>query len=124
MNVLICGDRNWTDQDTIENYIKTLSPNSVIIHGGCRGADTIANDMAIKHGHLVNDFPAYWESYGAAAGPIRNGEMLKQGKPELVVAFHDNLENSKGTKDMIRQAKRAGVPVEVRRSNNSRKAEE
>ena len=50
MNVIICGDRNWTDRDTIEDYIKTLPPNSVIIHGACRGADIIAHELAIKHG--------------------------------------------------------------------------
>lgn len=124
MNVLICGDRNWTDRETIEEYIKALPPNSVIIHGNCRGVDTIANEMAIKHGHLVNDFSAQWGIYGAAAGPIRNGEMLKYGNPELVVAFHDDLKHSKGTKDMIRQAKEVGIPIEIRTSNNSRKEKE
>jgi len=31
--------------------------------------------------------------------------MLDCEKPELVIAFHENIENSKGTKDMIRRAK-------------------
>lgn len=124
MRVIICGDRNWTDRDTIEEYIKTLPPESIIIHGDCRGVDTIANEFAIKHGHWINDFPAHWGIYGAAAGPIRNGEMLKYGYPDLVVAFHDNLEKSKGTKDMIRQAKAAGVPTEVCTSNKSGEKDE
>lgn len=119
MRVIICGSRNWTDRDTIEDYIKTLPPNSTVIHGACRGADIIAHNLALKHGHRINDFPAEWGIYGFAAGPIRNGEMLKYGDPEFVVAFHDDLENSKGTKDMVRQARAAGVPVEVRSSNKS-----
>lgn len=33
------------------------------------------------------------------------------GQPDLVLAFHDNLSESKGTRDMVQRAKRAGVPV-------------
>lgn len=43
----------------------------------------------------------------------RNKEMLEKGKPDLVVAFHENLEKSKGTKNMIMQAKAKGVPIKV-----------
>jgi hypothetical protein len=114
MIVLICGDRHWTNEEAIENYILSLPSDSTIIHGACRGADTIAHKMALKHGLKVYEFPAEWGLHGFAAGPIRNRKMLEQGDPEVVVAFHDNLEKSKGTKDMIRQAENAGVPVIVR----------
>ncbi len=49
---------------------------------------------------------AKWETYGKAAGPIRNREMLLN-LPALVVAFP----GGKGTADMVRQAERAGIPV-------------
>jgi len=39
--------------------------------------------------------------------------MLDEGKPTYVLAFHDNLAESKGTKDMVTRAKKAGIPVEV-----------
>lgn len=42
-----------------------------------------------------------------AAGPIRDQEMLDKGKPDLVVAFLGN----RGTADMVRRAREAGVPV-------------
>lgn len=38
--------------------------------------------------------------------------MLKLGA-DLVLAFHDDLESSSGTKDMLTIARKAGVPVEV-----------
>ena len=41
---------------------------------------------------------------------IRNGEMLRDA-PDLVLAFHNNIAESRGTADMIRQARRAGVAV-------------
>lgn len=37
--------------------------------------------------------------------------MLDEGKPDLVVAFL--AQNSRGTKDMISRAKKAGVEVKV-----------
>ena len=76
MRVLICGDRKWTDKETIEAYIKTLEPGSVVIQGKCRGADWIARTFALKHRYKVEDYPAKWELYGRAAGPMRNTQML------------------------------------------------
>lgn len=43
--------------------------------------------------------------------PIRNKQMLDEGKPDLVLAFHTDIENSKGTKNMIYQAKKRGIKV-------------
>ena len=37
--------------------------------------------------------------------------MLDESKPDLVVYFHDDIENSKGTKDMITRAEKANIPV-------------
>ncbi len=116
MRVLICGDRDWKDYESLERYIKALPPGSVIINGRCRGVDNMARFLARQLGYETMDFPADWEGYGRSAGPIRNKQMLDEGKPELVVAFHDNLSESKGTADMIRQAKGWGVPVKVRGS--------
>lgn len=31
--------------------------------------------------------------------------------PDLVLYFHRNLRNSKGTKNMVEQAEKAGVPI-------------
>ena len=41
-------------------------------------------------------FPADWARHGNSAGPIRNGQMLAAGKPELVVAFPGG-----GTADIV-----------------------
>ena len=52
----------------------------------------------------VIKFPAEWDKYGKAAGVLRNQQMLDEGYPDLVVYFHKDLENSKGTKDMVTRA--------------------
>lgn len=113
MRVLICGSRNWTDEETIENYIKTLPTYAVVIQGMCKGADMIARCLAKKHGHLVMDYPANWSKYGDAAGPIRNKRMLDKGGPDVVIAFHDHIQESQGTKNMIEQTMKRGIPYRV-----------
>jgi hypothetical protein len=54
---------------------------------------------------------ANWKLFGLSAGPIRNQQMLDEGKPDFVIAFHDNLYASRGTQDMVTRAMKAGVPV-------------
>ena len=111
VRVLICGDRNWTDRGPIEAYLASLTPEfTVVVHGGARGADMIGGEVAKQMGMAVEQYSANWKQYGKAAGPIRNCQML-DSQIDLVVWFHDNIESSKGTKNMIVQAKKAGVNV-------------
>lgn len=107
---LICGDRNWSDQPLITavlTHIKNSfreANNLTVIHGDATGADTMAGIAATKLGFKVEVFRPEWRKFGRAAGPIRNQQMLSVGKPDFVIAFHDNIEASKGTKDMVKQA--------------------
>ncbi len=125
MNILICGSRDWDDFTTIKKYleeVKNTADNNLqkpitIIHGGCKGADSIAGYQAKQLGFQVRVFKADWNKYGKAAGPIRNKQMLDEGNPNLVVAFHNALEESKGTLDMVSQAKKAGINVIVIKSD-------
>jgi len=118
MRVLVCGDRNWTDVDAIHNRLFLVAldtpPSKItVIHGAARGADQIAHRVARELGCAVMPFPADWVRYGRAAGPVRNRQMLVEGRPDRVLAFHNNLSESRGTADMVRRARKAGIPVEV-----------
>jgi hypothetical protein len=128
MRVLVCGDRNWIDYDLIASRLDKLmtevdreddGPCLTVIQGCARGADSLAGEWVDRNlvyyeGNAVQQkFPADWKQYGRAAGPIRNQQMLREGKPDLVLAFHDDIENSKGTKDMVNRAKRAGILTKV-----------
>lgn len=109
MTVLVCGDRRW--KHGAAPIIKALRDHRAtsVIHGAARGADT-CGDFAAKTLRLpVQSFPADWERHGKAAGPIRNQRMLDEGKPDLVLAFHDDIDSSKGTRHMVAIATRAGV---------------
>jgi len=113
MKILICGDRHWSDRKTIRSFIRTLASDTTVIHGAANGADSIAGEEAILAGLKVISVPAKWAQYGRAAGVIRNRVMLSMN-PDLVVAFHNHIEASKGTKDCITEANRRGIPTEVK----------
>lgn len=58
--------------------------------------------------HLITEtYLADWNTHGNSAGPIRNKQMLDEGKPDLILAFP----GGKGTADMIRQVSAARLPV-------------
>lgn len=114
MKVIICGDRNWTDYKMIEAFIVTLPKDTIIIEGDCKETDQLSGLIGKKYGYEVISVPAEWKKYGRKAGPIRNQEILDEYKPDLVVAFHNDIEHSKGTKNMIDLAIKAGVHVELK----------
>lgn len=118
MRILITGDRNWTDKEFINKVLRELwyedeYDDLVIIHGCAKGADSIAGEIGKQNSQNVVEFPADWDKYGKAAGPTRNQQMLDEGKPELVLAFHDNIELSKGTKHMVKISQKAGIETRV-----------
>ncbi len=121
MRVLVCGGRDFKDEAFVERilsdrlYPYLFSNKQVtIIEGGARGVDTFALNWVLARVHSdypprVEEYPADWEKYGWAAGPIRNIQMLDEGKPDLVIAFP----GGRGTKNMVNQARDRGVPVEI-----------
>ena len=115
MRVLVTGDRNYNKLGIIERELKKFPSGTIIIHGAAPGADTLAGFVAERIGlKVINDgkgFPADWRRYGKGAGPVRNKQMLDEGKPDLILAFHDDIKNSKGTKNMINKGIKAGKRI-------------
>lgn len=112
LRVLICGSRDWGDAKLIRYIMEQLPRNTIIIEGGARGADTLAASIADQLGFAVEEYPADW-SMGKSAGYIRNRQMLEEGKPDLVIAFSEDIRSSKGTLNMVKQAKKAEVPIRI-----------
>lgn len=110
MKILVTGDRNWQDYWTVLNALKEYGATSVV-HGAAAGADTVAKNAAIDLGIEHIPYKADWKTYGRAAGSIRNRKQFDHELPDLVLAFHDNLKESKGTKDMIEYALSQGAKV-------------
>lgn len=112
MKILVCGGRDWANRRVIKKRLLELPCNTIIIEGGCKGADLMAREIALEIGLEVVEFPAAWKKYGKSAGIKRNIKMLDT-KPHLVLAFHDNIRKSKGTKHTVGEARRRGIDVEV-----------
>lgn len=84
----------------------------IVIQGGARGADRLAGQIAAAFGIDCIEVPAEWDRYGRGAGPKRNQKMLEM-EPNLVLAFHEQMDLGKGTRDMVTRARKAGIDVEV-----------
>lgn len=114
--VLVCGGRDYKDRDKIYHVLDAqlakIGDKMLLINGGAPGADTIAREWAVdrKVDHLT--LYAKWDRFGRAAGPIRNRRMAKKG-PRLVLAFHEDLNRSKGTKDMVRRSRDMKIKTKV-----------
>jgi len=108
MRVLVCGGRDFHDAALVERTLNDIEPPvRVVIEGGASGADYLGRTWAKLRQRGVETYDAMWKRDGKAAGPIRNQAMLVNGRPDLVVAFP----GGRGTADMVRRAKAAGVPV-------------
>ena len=112
--VLVCGGRNFDDGAAVAAAMKKTNP-VFIIQGGANGADRIASMWADTQFIEQLTIEADWRTHGKAAGPIRNGQMLRIGQAIAevmgwsfgVVAFP----GGRGTANMMKQAREAGVPV-------------
>ena len=130
MKLLVTGDRNWTNYDSIVDAFESVcvefevEPSEIIlVHGGQRGADLISDVCGKLLGMEVREYSAHWnhtklcpkgcrEMVGRPAGPIRNKKMLKENPDiDLALAFHPNLKESKGTSKMVGQLEKAGIEV-------------
>jgi hypothetical protein len=90
--------------DINDNWLPT---DITIISGGAKGVDRAAEDFANVQFCALQIFEADWKTHGKRAGYLRNVQMLKEGKPDLVVAFP----GGKGTAMMIDLAIKAKVKV-------------
>lgn len=101
--VLVCGGRDYEDFVHLTEVLNAVRPATVIT-GGARGADRLAMRWAAHVGVPLQTYPAKWDEHGRSAGPIRNQQMLDEGKPDLVLAFPGGA----GTADMVRRARAQG----------------
>lgn len=113
--VIIAGSRSFSDYVTLQaacdNILsqKRMTHTIVIISGTARGADTLGEQYAHERGYTIERFPADWQQYGKTAGLVRNRQMADNA--DALIVFWDS--QSKGTKNMIMEAKKKGIAVRV-----------
>ena len=112
MQTIIAGSRNLEDYNlVIEAVSKAPWEPTVVVSGGAKGIDSLAEQWAVATGIPCEKYPANWKKYGRAAGPIRNKEMAE--KAEALIAIWDGKSN--GTKNMIALARKAELSIFVYR---------
>lgn len=104
MKIAIVGSRHFSRPDLVARFVKTLDTSNEIWSGGAKGVDAWAVEVAKERGMVTEELFADWETLGRRAGPERNTQLVET--VDAVVAFWDG--SSRGTKDTIRKAKKAG----------------
>ena len=108
MTVLVCGGRDYANRERLYRVLDfNRAKIGMIVHGGAAGADTMAGGWAVANEVPCLRVPAQWRVHGKKAGFMRNQQMLRMAKPDLVVAFPGGV----GTQNMIALARKAGVRV-------------
>lgn len=110
----MAGTRDYRKPSKVRGYIRlaleellTSPLQPIEIASGLSGAvDLVAKRYARDHGIAYTGFAADWETYGKAAGPKRNKAQAKWGN--TLLAIWDG--KSRGTKNMIDEARKAGYP--------------
>lgn len=103
IRVLVCGSETWSDSRFMLHTLRQLPAGSIIIEGGAKGADTMAARYADQLGFEVEEFSANTDSQ----------ELLDEGEPDVVIAFHESIADSEATKEICLLAKRDGIPVKI-----------
>lgn len=120
-----CG---WVMEDVFGHEWQEFAHRHTHVLSGCaKGADALGIQWANEHGIPIMRFPADWDTYGKAAGPIRNKEMVmtaKKGSQQratiaqenefakaILIAFWDG--KSKGTRNIIETARKEGLETIV-----------
>lgn len=135
--ILVTGSRYWRDTEAIRIALAEVwHPDAVLVNGYAKGADTLAYSCWRGWGGQTEAYPADWHgpcraecqpghrrpssaarSICPAAGNYRNQRMVDLGA-DLCLAFP--LPDSRGTRDCIRRAEAAGIPVRVITPEESR----
>lgn len=110
MRTIIAGSRNVEEYYELLFAIKESGFEiTSVISGGARGVDRLGERYANEHDlPLLRIYPD-WNTYGKAAGHIRNAEMAEMA--EAVLVLWDGV--SKGTENMILNAKRKNLKTYI-----------
>ena len=112
LKLMACGSRSMADKELVFaelDKFRKKNPSLVLISGGAKGADSIAEEWAKARGAPITQYKPDWKKYGRGAGIVRNKEMVLAA--DFVIAFWDGM--SKGTKFVIDLCYKAGKECKV-----------
>ena len=113
MKTIIAGSRDASSESTYEAIGRYPWIITGIVSGLARGPDSYGLTYAEYRNIPTYTYPADWNKHGKAAGHIRNRQMAENA--EALIAVWDGL--SRGTKNMIDEAKRVGLQIYIYRTD-------
>jgi len=120
MKTIIAGSRNLGETtESISNIIDTIIKKTdykilTILSGASGQVDNLAIDYAIKNNIEWYQYPADWNSFNRAAGPIRNLQMVNNA--DMLILIWDG--QSKGSLDVKTKAEKKGLIIQEVRIEN------
>lgn len=110
MKVIIAGSRELIEYSLVQKAVDNSGFEiKEIVSGGAKGIDELGELFAKKNRLNLKKFPAKWTKYGNKAGMVRNREMAEYA--DALIAIWNM--KSKGTSNMISEAKSLGLKVYV-----------
>lgn len=118
LRVVVAGCRDYHNYQEAKAFIDEILygidvTEITFLSGRCRGADMLGERYAKERGISIEYYPADWNKYKNAAGPIRNRQMAEAS--DMVICFWDG--KSRGTASMIREAQRLNRQVKIKYIN-------
>lgn len=110
MKVIIAGSRHmpFSMFHLIDEAVKKSNFQvTEVVCGLARGADMFGGKWAVNNSIPVKTFPADWDEYGKAAGPIRNQQMAEYADALIVFIW----DGSRGSADMLKRMERMKKPT-------------
>lgn len=106
---LFTGGRDMSASTEVLNRLWREHGFTIVVHGAARGVDSDVDRWARNRLLDVRSYPAdeLFDRYGPIGGAMRNAKMLREERPDLVIAFP----GGDGTKDMVSRAEEAGIEV-------------
>jgi hypothetical protein len=109
---LVSGSLSFDDYDllcaTLDRLL-TGKQNVVIVSGGAKGAELLAERYAREHDLGIKQILADWATYGRGAKVIRNAQLIDAA--DCAVFFWDGKNKNVG--EAIERAEAKGIPVQI-----------
>lgn len=112
MKLAVVGSRTFNDYNLLKQHldeIHSITPITLIISGGAKGADKLAEKWAHQNNIETLIFEPDWDRFGKQAGFLRNKDIILNS--ERVLACWDG--ESKDTLHSINIADHHQIPYTV-----------
>jgi hypothetical protein len=115
--VIFLGDGGCTKEDEIKKQLQELDKNKyIIVTGDYPGVEKIAYKQAKKLGFETRMIKTDWSLGKEKAKVKRNHRLVEKCDPKHVFLFHNYIQNSRFTKNMMDICLLDGIPFTLNKS--------